>query len=60
MSPVGCREVSVDNMEKSVQILGWNASCLDDDVNHECYLEIKIECLGLAKHKLLVFSLRKN
>lgn len=55
-----CRELSVDNMEKSMQILGWNASCLDDDVNHQCYLEIRMRCLGLAKHKLLVCSLMKN
>lgn len=55
-----CKEVSVDRAEKSVQILGWIASCLDDDVNHQCYLEIKIKCLGLAKHKLLVCSLGKN
>lgn len=60
VSPMRCGEVSVNSMEKSVQILGWNARCLDDDVPYQCYLEIKIKCLSLAKHKLLVCSLRKN
>lgn len=57
MSPMRYREGFVDNVEKSVQILGWNASCLNDDVNHQCYLEIKVKCLSLAKYKLLVCSL---
>lgn len=60
MSPVSCRDGSVDSTGKIYADLGIECSCSDDAVSCQFYMEMKIKCLGLARPKLLVCSLRKN